>query len=187
MNRNHILIVIGVTTVFLPLMFGCGGKAPTTVAEETVAAATPTPATEEAELLFVQGARSSHLADGVLTLGGVSNATIYFTDRPERLAGHLTTEEFVENWGAGDDSFAADPPNATLSILSGEVPQEIVVTIKNPRLEGDDLIYDVDILEGAAAAEGGASSLFIDVIGRPLTPLSAAGVARRTTRRAIIY
>lgn len=32
-----------------------------------------------------------------------------------------------------------------------------------------------------------AASLFIDVIGMPLTPLSYAGAARRTTRRAIIY
>lgn len=187
MNFKNVLIAIGITAFALPLMLGCGAPAPTTVAEETVAAETPTPAAQEAEFLFVQSATSSNLADGVLTLGGVSDATIYFSDRPERLAGHLTTEEFIGNWGSGDDSFASDPPNATLSILAGEEPQEIVVTINNPRLEGDDLIYDVEILEGSTAAVGGASSLFIDIIGRPLTPVSYAGVARRTTRRAIIY
>ncbi len=35
------------------------------------------------------------------------------------------------------------------------------------------------------SAEGDASSLFIDVIGRPLTPLSAGGVRRRTRRRVV--
>lgn len=33
------------------------------------------------------------------------------------------------------------------------------------------------------SAEGDASSLFIDIIGRPLTPLSVGGVRRRTRRR----
>jgi hypothetical protein len=30
-------------------------------------------------------------------------------------------------------------------------------------------------------------SIFIDVIGLPLTPVSYAGAARRTHRRAVIY
>lgn len=187
MIRKHVIVAVGLCALALPLMLGCGATPQPPSAENTAEAPAPTATTEEAEFLFVQGAASSTLADGVLTLGGVGNSTIYFSDRPERLAGHLTTQEFVENWGSGDDSFASDPPNATLSILSGVEPQEIVVTIKNPRFEDGDLIYDVDILEGAEAAEGGASSLFIDVIGRPLTPVSVAGVARRTTRRAIVY
>jgi hypothetical protein len=37
-------------------------------------------------------------------------------------------------------------------------------------------------------ASGGPASLFIDIIGMPLTPMSYAGVARRTAyRRAVIY
>jgi len=36
-------------------------------------------------------------------------------------------------------------------------------------------------------AKGGAASLFIDIIGMPLTPLSYAGVARRSYRRAFYY
>jgi hypothetical protein len=36
--------------------------------------------------------------------------------------------------------------------------------------------------------ESGADvSVFIDIIGMPLTPVSYAGVARRTYRRAVIY
>ena len=35
--------------------------------------------------------------------------------------------------------------------------------------------------------EGKDPSVFIDVIGMPLTPVSYAGVARRTYRRAAIY
>jgi hypothetical protein len=38
-------------------------------------------------------------------------------------------------------------------------------------------------LDGEMPAEGGPSALFIDVIGRPATPVSAAGMHRRTRRR----
>jgi hypothetical protein len=55
-------------------------------------------------------------------------------------------------------------------------------------LEGDQMTYDVRVLQGkmpVGAAEG--VSLFIDVIGMPLTPMSYAGAARRARRRAIVY
>jgi hypothetical protein len=169
------------------VVIGCGAapqpEAP--VANETAEAAAPADHKHEIEFLFVHSANSATLEDGVLRLGDVSPSTIYFSDRPDRVAGHLTTEEFVGNWGEGEDSFASNPPNATLSILEGDTPQEIVVVLTEPRLENGDLIYNVQILEGAAAATGGGSSLFIDIIGRPLTPVSMAGVARRTTRRAV--
>lgn len=183
MKSTQVATTVTYIIFVLPLIFGCGAppapQVPTT-------AGTPTPQTE-VELLFVQSAESVSMADGVLTLGGINSATIYFSDRPERIAGHITTDEFVEKWGVGDDNFKSNPPNATLSILSGPEPQEIVVTITNPRVDAGELIYDVDVLEGPDSATGGASSLFIDVIGRPLTPVSAAGVARRTTRRVVLY
>ena len=68
--------------------------------------------------------------------------------------------------------------------LFGE-PQDVVVVLRNPRLDGADLVYDVDVLDGKKTASGKASALFIDVIGRPLTPLSVAGVARRSARRTV--
>jgi hypothetical protein len=54
-------------------------------------------------------------------------------------------------------------------------------------LSGDTLTYDVRVLEGNLPSTGGAASLFIDIIGRPLTPMSFAGVARRSARRAAFY
>lgn|GEM_PF-2331916 len=40
----------------------------------------------------------------------------------------------------------------------------MVVTISNPRLEGQNLTYDVKTLEGDLPKTGGAAALFIDVI-----------------------
>jgi len=187
MKRNQHITVLGIAAIAIPLMLGCGGAPQPAATNAVEVEETPAPAADEPEFLFVQGADSASLADGVLRMGSVNPSTIYFSDRPDRIAGHLTTEEFVATWGDGEDSFASNPPNATLSILTGDQPQEIVVTITEPRLEDGDLVYNVSILEGAETATGGACSLFIDIIGRPLTPMSYAGVARRTMRRAVIY
>jgi hypothetical protein len=68
--------------------------------------------------------------------------------------------------------------------LLGE-PDDFVTVIRNPRLQGTSLSYDVEVLEGAlpAHAKGGVT-LFIDPFGRPLSPVSAAGIHRRGRRRA---
>jgi len=180
------LIANGFFILAAVVLLGCGAapQNPTPAADE--AAQQPADQTHQVEYLFVQAADSATLENGVLRLGDVSPSTIYFSDRPDRVAGHLTTDEFVSNWGEGEDNFASNPPNATLSILEGETPQEIVVVLTEPRFEDGDLLYNVEILEGASAATGGGSSLFIDIIGRPMTPVSMAGVARRTTRRAVL-
>jgi hypothetical protein len=49
------------------------------------------------------------------------------------------------------------------------------------------MTYDVTVTQGNLPAKVDGASLFIDIIGMPLTPLSYAGVARRTYRRAVIY
>ena len=50
-----------------------------------------------------------------LTLNGISPITLFFSDRPERIAGNMETTRFVPFWGEGKDSFLQDPPNADLS------------------------------------------------------------------------
>ena len=141
--------------------------------------------TEMVNLLFVQSAHSVTLNDNVLKLKGVNPATIFFSDRPERITGHEPTEDFVANWAVGDDSFQSSPPNATLSILTGPEPQEIVLVLKSPKLEKNDLTYEVEVLDGAKKVSGDAASLFIDTVGRPMSPVSVAGVHRRERRRTV--
>ena len=144
-------------------------------------------AAKQADFLFVQNAQSIHYADGKLTLKGVSPTTIMFSDRPERIAGHMATARFVPFWSKGKDSFLADPPNATLSIVDEDQVNDVVVVLRDPELKSDELSYHVRVLEGEMPATGGPVSLFIDIIGMPATPLSYAGVARRDYRRAFYY
>jgi len=138
----------------------------------------------EPQFLFVQNSKDVTFADGKMTMKGINPTTIFFSDRPERIAGHETTRDFIKSWSKGDDNFKIDNPNATLSTIGKDGDAvDIVVTLSNPVLEKGSLTYDVKILEGKAPESAGASSLFIDIVGRPLTPVSVAGVARRTTRR----
>ena len=139
------------------------------------------------QFLFVQSAEGIRFADGRLTLTGVSPVTVLFSDRPERLAGHMTTASFVPFWNEGDNSFASDPPNANLSLLDGDAAQNVVLELRNPTLTGRDLSYEVSVLEGDLPASGAAASLFIDIIGMPLTPVSFAGANRRMWRRRAFY
>jgi hypothetical protein len=78
----------------------------------------------------------------------------------------------------------SDPPNADISTLEGKELRQVVTVLDHPELKGDDLTYSVKILQGDVPAKAADVSVFIDVVGRPLTPLSFAGVARRSYRRA---
>ena len=72
---------------------------------------------ETEESMFVQTARGITSDGATLTLRDVTPATLFFSDRPQRVVGHMTTTDFVELWGEGDNSFEADPPNAVLSFV----------------------------------------------------------------------
>ncbi|MEE4015599.1 hypothetical protein V1T76_26295 [Roseibium sp. FZY0029] len=140
----------------------------------------------ECETLFVQTAKAVEMTETTITLKGVSPLISFFCDRPVRHAGHLSNEEYLKAWDAGKDSFAADPPNAMLSILDGNDAHDVVVELQEkPSIEGDDYTYKMTVLEGEPISTDQPGSMFIDIIGRPLTPLSYAGVDRRITRRVV--
>ena len=141
---------------------------------------------EEIEEMYVQSAAAAAFSDATLTLRGISPSVLFFADRPEREVGHITCEQFVSQWGEGENSFAEDPPNAVLTFLEpGEdVPEDVTVVLRDPKLSGDAFSYSVEVLDGTLPGEAGPCSLFIDPIGRPLSPGSVAGVRRRQRRRA---
>lgn len=139
--------------------------------------------------LIVMNSDGATLEGNTLTLTGISSNSIVFADRPVRAAGHAPTAVLISEWDTGTDSFGDDPPNATVSVF-GETTDQVydaVVTLKSPRMDGNNLVFDVDVLEGSLTGASGAAAVFIDIIGRPLTPVSAAGVARRTAAGAAWY
>jgi len=140
---------------------------------------------EEMSAMFVQSAHEMTFDGERLTLHGLSPATLFFSDRPERLVGHLTPRQFVELWAEGENSFASDPPNAVLSFLDGDDEiEDAIFVLSEPRLEGDAITYKIAVLEGNVPGSSTSCSLFIDPFGRPLSPVSVAGMHRRAMRRA---
>jgi hypothetical protein len=140
---------------------------------------------EDMEALFVQTAARMTSGGGRITLEGLSPSTLYFSDRPKREVGHMPSRQFVDVWGEGDNSFAANPPNAVLSFAEpgDRLPEDAVVVIEDPQLDGDVLSYGIKLLDGSVPSATGPCALFIDPFGRPLSPVSAAGMHRRERRR----
>jgi hypothetical protein len=138
------------------------------------------------DYLLVQTAKGLGFdpATSTLSLIDVSPITLFFADRPERVAGNMKTSSFIPFWSQGKDSFAKVPPNADVSIIEGDTMRQVVAELQDPILEGDTLRYKVKILQGSMPEKGADVSVFIDIIGMPLTPLSFAGVRRRAYRRA---
>ena len=134
-------------------------------------ATTSTTSSQTPQLMFVQSADDlkADPATSTFRLVKVNQQTLYFSDRPVRIAGHIKMADYLKEWTAkaGKDNFGVDPPNATLSIYEPGQPENtlVVVKITNPVVDGGDLIYSYKIIDGKMPANGGATSLFIDWIG----------------------
>ena len=141
---------------------------------------------ETEESMFVQTAEGIDSEGQTLTLRGITPSTLYFSDRPKRVVGHMSTADFVDLWAIGDNSFETDPPNAVLAFLEpdADAPDDAVVVLKEPNLDGaGDLSYSIEVLEGTVPTHAGPVTLFIDPFGRPLSPISVCGIRRRERRR----
>jgi len=185
MKTNKLILIWGAAVgIMIANPFMTYGQSPTSApGENPLITWTATgKQTGKVDVLFVQNAKSVTFNNGKLVLEGVNPVTVCFTDRPARLAGHMQTSRFIPLWSQGKDSFLKNNPNATLSVFSGDNVSDLVVELSNPQLAGNDLTYDARILEGTPP-NGGACALFIDIIGMPRTPVSYAGVARRSFRR----
>jgi hypothetical protein len=132
--------------------------------------------------MIVLNAKAAKVTGTTLTLDGVAPNAIVFADRPVRAAGHALTVHLLEEWSAAaPDSFAKDPPNATVSVLNkakGSVA-DMVVVLKAPKLEGDKLSFEIAPIEGDLGQADGPATVFIDIINLPM--------ARRTGHRSAWY
>lgn len=185
--HRRICQLMTIAALLLTPVLACAQTPPTT---NPTGAPPPGKSTVKVDMvpsLIVMNARGATLEGQALTLTGVSPNSITFADRPTRAAGHVLTQHLLEEWTVG--SFAKDAPNATVSVMSkdGVSVHDAVVELKDPHLDGDRLTFNVRVLEGNLAGADGPTAVFIDIIGMPMTPMSFAGVARRTARRAAWY
>jgi hypothetical protein len=142
---------------------------------------------EACDMLFVQDAKAMIFDGSSLTLQEANPNIIFFCDRPVRTAGHMTRNAFMKLVTEGENSFADNPPNAAVSIIDakGEVIEAVVTLSKKPLVSGNDMVFPIKVIDGELPNAGETVIMFIDPIGRPMSPTSAAGVHRRHRRRAI--
>lgn len=56
-------------------------------------------------------------------------------------------------------------------MFEDEHVNDVVVVLRNPVLSNRDLRYDIEVTDGELSSTSGPASLFIDRLGRPLTPM----------------
>ena len=188
MNRRDALTTIGLSSLAGTLLAGCGQESGSQTGPSGLTdAMVPEQPSDDGlvELLFVQEAGGVRFADGKLTLTDLNPQTLYFADRPDDIAGFLTYREYVELVYTGPDNFEEEPPNATLLTVDGDRMIETVLELSaKPVMEGEDMVFtSVKLILGEPPAEGVRAVLFIDTVGRPMSPTSVAGVHRRHRRR----
>ncbi len=143
------LNIVAIFTVMLTLL-------PSLVSAENVIDDSKNPG-----YLFVISGTSGSLEGDTLTLNGVPNV-VYFTDRPARVAEHISFEKFVESWNEESDSFKADPPNATLSVLKEAEAKQVVVELMSADMKKGSIYFKVEVLEGNVTGTFTVASIFID-------------------------
>ncbi|MEM6583764.1 MAG: hypothetical protein AAF699_20975 [Pseudomonadota bacterium] len=115
---------------------------------------------ETTSYLFIQHAENMTYDGSKIMLEGVGGGINWFSDRPNRIVGQATLEEYLQAWAEGADSFALDPPNAVLTV-DGMSP--VVIELYSPTLGKENSItYDVKVLEGTLPTNASRPVLVID-------------------------
>jgi hypothetical protein len=164
MTVKHVAFAIGALAVLFCGIKGSAAEDAITAPAQKTIGATAASQSQMVPSLAVLNSGGAKLSGNVLTMSDVSPNSIVFADRPVRSAGHVLTKEFLKQWDEGKDSFAKDPPNATISVLNsdGSAIEDAVVVLKKPKLNGRTLTFDVTVLEGSLSKADGPASLFID-------------------------
>ncbi len=158
-----ILAVIGVVALAASPGLASAQDA-TTAAEPATASSAPAQqyALPAPVFEYVQQAASMTFDGETMTLGGMAPATIYFSDRPYRMVGHVDNVTFAGLWEKSGGTFAADPPNAAVSVL-GEIEEPpAIVELTSVEMDGGSVKYGVRIVSGKLPESADNVALFID-------------------------
>ena len=101
MKLTSILWAVAAALVSIGLT-GCASSQ--TSSSRSDAAHPSAKAVKKVDFLFVQTAKGFSHENGRITLRGVNPLTISFSDRPDRIAGHMPTSKFIPMWSQGADS-----------------------------------------------------------------------------------
>lgn len=146
MRLNSLLTLLILLSCFLS---ACGGSSS---GNSTVALLEPT---QRIELLYVLEGLSGELRkDGEihqLTIQGVDAELIYFSDRPDRIAGEVAISDWLR-----DFPFGPVAPNAAVVIENGAPEQNvIIVSLSKPRYDAStaSIQFQVEIIPASRSGD----------------------------------
>jgi len=114
----------------------------------------------EPSYLFVQMAEAGKFTGDTLELENVSPVVAYFSGEPHLVAGHMQTDVFLEGWEGSN--FKKEAPSALLTLFWNNATIGVVVKLSEPKLEGTNLKYTAEVLEGSFPKDFRIVSIFFD-------------------------
>ncbi|EHK54299.1 hypothetical protein [Allomesorhizobium alhagi] len=145
-------------------------------------------ADDVADFLFVQTASAMTFdkPTSKLTLEGIGATTCSSRTAPSALLGTWIRRLSYRSGARARTAPFRSAERRLVAFLEADKLQQVVVVLEGPELNGNDLTHTVKVV-GEMPEKGSEVSVFIDIIGMPLTPLSYAGAARRGFRQAVLY
>lgn len=153
-----ILMLSSIVVVFV-FSTTTGGALVYAQQEENVTITTTNSA--EPRFLSIQSAQSGSVSQNnatvyTLELNDVSDKTIFYSDRPNRIVTYVSTSDFVGNWTTGPNSFAIDSPNAALVVDIGtnatSEQDTAIVELFNPVYNEANATLKYDVIPDNATA-----------------------------------
>ncbi|MGD1838027.1 MAG: hypothetical protein ACPKPY_08225, partial [Nitrososphaeraceae archaeon] len=125
------------------------------------------------KFLAVQHAQSGSISEinetaYLLELNDVSEKTVLFSDRPDRIVTSENTSDFIGNWSIGSNSFAIDAPNTIIVTDVDSNEQDVaIIELFNPVYDSDKktLMYEVTLDNTTSynlSGEFGQTTLILD-------------------------
>ena len=112
-----------------------------------------------------------------LELNDVSDKTILFSDRPDRIVTSVSTSDFMGNWSTGEDSFAVDAPNAVIVVDEQDRQQQDVAIVElfTPIYDSEKKTLKYDVTPDNSTSidlpqEFGQTTIVIDTLCQPGYP-----------------
>ena len=128
---------------------------------------------ETPKFFAIQHAQSGSISEinetaYTLEVNDVSDKTILFSDRPDRIVTSVSTSDFIGKWSTGTDSFAVDPPNAVIVVDEQEGEQDVaIVELFSPIYDSEQKILKYEVIPDNATSidipgEFGQTTIVID-------------------------
>ncbi len=109
-----------------------------------------------------------------LTLKGMDDKVLYFSDRSVRKAGFITMTRFMGGWAKGKDSFKDNPPNAAIvhaALKTNEkgFAQALPVELSKPVRTADGWAFHLTDLDGKISM-GSYDGVVVYIDGAMIVP-----------------